>query len=123
MGKGCDEALFSEKKGLFSEKGGGRHSVSEGAGKDFCRSGPFSKRNSVKRSGPFSEQPCSENSKVAVLIPLPKINSYKSREGPSYASRRYGSALFGPNEVWPFSLELSPSISGKIKERTRFVKR
>ena len=43
------------------------------------------------------------------------------REGPSYGSRRYGSAFFGPNEIWPFSLELSPSSSGKIKERTRFV--
>ena len=46
----------------------------------------------------------------------------KIREGPSYGSRRYGSAFFGPIEIWPFSLELSPSISGKIKERTRFVK-
>ena len=45
-----------------------------------------------------------------------------NREGPSYGSRRYGSAFFGPNEIWPFSLELSPSNSGKIKERTRFVK-
>ena len=44
------------------------------------------------------------------------------REGPSYGSRRYGSAFFRPNEISPFSLELSPSISGKIKERTRFVK-
>ena len=46
MGKGCEEALFSEKKGfsLFSEKGG-RHSVNEGFGKDFYRKG-----NSVKSS-------------------------------------------------------------------------
>ena len=42
-GRGCDEARFSEKKGLFSEKGGG-NSVNEGFGKDFYRKG-----NSVKR--------------------------------------------------------------------------
>ena len=46
---------FSVKKGLFSEKGGG-NSVNEGFGKDFYRKG-----NSVKRSGPFSEPPDSEN--------------------------------------------------------------
>ena len=34
------------------------------------------------------------------------------REGPIYGSRRYGSVFFGPNEIWPFSLELSPPISG-----------
>ena len=49
------------------------------------------------------------------------LSSIYVREGPSYGSRRYGSAFFGPNEIWPFSLALSPSISGKIKERTRFV--
>ena len=46
--RGCDEALFSEKKGVFSEEGG-RHSVNEGFGKDFYRKG-----NSAKRSGPFT---------------------------------------------------------------------
>ena len=64
LGRGCDEALFSEKKGfsyfsvkkrVFIEKGGG-NSVNEGFGKDFYRKG-----NSVKRSGPFSEPPDSEN--------------------------------------------------------------
>ena len=35
LGRGCDEALFSEKRGL-SEKGGG-NSVNEGFGKDFYR--------------------------------------------------------------------------------------
>ena len=54
MGRGCDEALFSEKKGGFSEKGGG-NSVNGGFGKDFYRKG-----NSVKRSRPFSEPPDSE---------------------------------------------------------------
>ena len=35
LGRGCDEALFSEKnKGFFSEKGGG-NSVNVGFGKDF----------------------------------------------------------------------------------------
>ena len=54
MGRGSDEALFSEtKKEFFSEKG---DSVNEGFGKDFYRKG-----NSVKRSGPFSEPPDSEN--------------------------------------------------------------
>ena len=48
LGRGCDEALFSEK--------GGGNSVNEGFGKDFSRKG-----NSVKRSGRFSEPPDSEN--------------------------------------------------------------
>ena len=39
-----------------------------GFGKDFYRTG-----NAVKRSGRFSEPPDSENWKVAVLIPFPKI--------------------------------------------------
>ena len=51
LGRGCDEALFSEKKGVFSEKGGG-NSVNQGFGKDFHRKG-----NSVKRFGPFTEPP------------------------------------------------------------------
>ena len=46
--------------------------MNEGFGKDLYRKG-----NSVERSGPFSEPLDSENSKVAVLIPLPKISSYK----------------------------------------------
>ena len=50
------------------------------------------------------------------------VPKFEIQEGLSYGSRRYGSAFFGPNEIWPFSLELSPSISGKIKERTRFAK-
>ena len=53
-GRGCDETLFSEKKGLFSEKGGG-NSVNGGFGKDFYRKG-----NSVRRFGRFSEPPDSE---------------------------------------------------------------
>ena len=36
LGRGCDEALFSDKKGFFSEKGGG-NSVNRGFGKDFYR--------------------------------------------------------------------------------------
>ena len=54
LGRGCDEALFGEKKGVFGEEGGG-NSVNEGFGKDFYRKG-----NSVKSSGPFSEPPDSE---------------------------------------------------------------
>ena len=68
FGKGSTKH-FSVKKGLFSEKGGGS-SVIEGFGKDFYRKG-----NSVKRFGPFTEPPDSENRKVAVLIPFPKISS------------------------------------------------
>ena len=71
LGRGCDEALFSEKKGVLSEKGGG-NSVNQGFGKDFYRKG-----NSVKSSGRFSEPPDSENWTVAVLIPFPKISSYE----------------------------------------------
>ena len=55
LGRGCDEALFIVKKGFFSEKGGG-NSVNQGFGKDFYRKG-----NSVKRFGPFTETPDSEN--------------------------------------------------------------
>ena len=55
-GRGCDIALFSEKKGVFSEKRGG-DSVNElGLVRIFYRKG-----NSVKRSGPFTEPPDSEN--------------------------------------------------------------
>ena len=39
-------------------------------GKDFYRKG-----NSAKRFGPVTEPPDSENQKVAVLIPFPKIGS------------------------------------------------
>ena len=68
LGRGSDEALFSEKRGFQWE--GGRDSVNEGFGKDFYRKG-----NSVKRSGPLSELPDFENWKVAVLIHFPKISS------------------------------------------------
>ena len=40
MERGCDEALFSEKKRVFSVKRGdpgGGNSVNEGFGKDFYR--------------------------------------------------------------------------------------
>ena len=53
-GKGMRRSTFSEK--LFFVKRGGRHSVNEGVGKYFYRKG-----DSVKRSGPFSEPPDSEN--------------------------------------------------------------
>ena len=46
---------FSVKKRVFSEKGAGI-SVNRGLGEDLYRKG-----NSVKRSGPFSEPPDSEN--------------------------------------------------------------
>ena len=71
FGKGMRRSIFQWKKGFFSEKGGG-NSVNEGFGKDF-----YSKGNSVKSFGPFTEPPDSENWKVAVLIPFPKISSYK----------------------------------------------
>ena len=47
-GRGCDEALFSEKKGFSLKRGE--------FGKDFYRKG-----SSVKRFRPFSEPPDSEN--------------------------------------------------------------
>ena len=62
---------FSVKKRVFSERGGG-NSVNQGFGKNFYRKG-----NSVKRFGPFTESQDSENWKVAVLIPFPKISSYQ----------------------------------------------
>ena len=65
-------STYQWKKGFFSEKGGG-NSVNGGFGKDFYRKG-----NSVKRSVRYSEPPDSENWKVAVLIPFPKISSYTS---------------------------------------------
>ena len=52
LGRGCDEALFSEKKRLVS----GGNSVNGEFCKDFFRIG-----NSVKRSRPFREPPDSEN--------------------------------------------------------------
>ena len=70
FGKGMRRSTFQWKKGIFSEKEGG-NSVNRGFGKDFYRKG-----NSVKRFGPFTELPDSENWKVAVLIPFPKISSY-----------------------------------------------
>ena len=66
FGQGIRRSAFSVKKGVFSEEGGG-NSVNQGFGKDFYRKG-----NSVKRSGPFSEPPDSENWKVAVQIHFPK---------------------------------------------------
>ena len=48
-----------------------------GFAKDF-----YTKGNSVKRSGRFSEPPNSEKRKVAVFIPFPKISSYCVRATP-----------------------------------------
>ena len=48
--------------------------MNEGFGKDCYRKG-----NSVKRFDPFTETPDSENCKVAVLIPFPKISSYPGK--------------------------------------------
>ena len=70
FGKGMRRSTFQWKKGIFSEKGGG-NSVNQGLGKDFYRKG-----NSVKRFGLFAEPPDSQNWKLAVLIPFPKIISY-----------------------------------------------
>ena len=57
---------FSKKKVSSAKRGEGFSD--EGFGKDFYRKG-----YSVKRFGPFSERPDSENWKVAALIPFPKI--------------------------------------------------
>ena len=66
-----DEALFSEKKGFSVKRGHPQLSVNERFGKDFYRTG-----NSVKSFVQNTEPPDSENRKVAVLIPFPKISSY-----------------------------------------------
>ena len=70
FGKGMRRrrSSFQWKKGVFSEEGGG-NSVNQELGKDFYRKG-----NSVKRFGPSTELPDSENWKVAVLIPFPKTD-------------------------------------------------
>ena len=72
LGRGCDKALFSEKKGFSVRRG-----------EAFCEWGVWTVwlgflqvrqfLNSAKRSGPFSEPPDSEKWKVAVLIPFWKI--------------------------------------------------
>ena len=55
---GSNQSRFGEGDATkhFSVKRGGGNSVNEGFGKDIYRKG-----NSVKRSGPFSEPPDSEN--------------------------------------------------------------
>ena len=68
--RGCDEALFSGKKG-FSVKRGEAIQWMRG----LARIVQERLNCSVKRSGPFSEPPDSENWKVVVLIPFPKISS------------------------------------------------
>ena len=61
---------FSVKKGFFSERGGGgRHSVTEGLGKDFYRKG-----NLVKRSG-HSVQRRTLRAQKLLSHPFPKISS------------------------------------------------
>ena len=52
--EGMRPSTFQLEKGFSVKRG--RPSVNEGLGKDFYRKG-----NSVKRSGPFSEPPDSEN--------------------------------------------------------------
>ena len=80
LGRGCDEAFFSEKNVFFSEKGGG-NSVNEGLGKDFYRKG-----NSVKRFGPFTEPPDSE--KLLSSSPARKSTLSKSPQIPKMGSRK-----------------------------------
>ena len=53
--EGDETKHFSVKKRDFSEKGGG-NSVNQGFGKDS-----YTKGNSAKRFGPFTEPPDSEN--------------------------------------------------------------
>ena len=105
--RGCDEALFNEKQGLFSEKGGG-NSVNEGFGKDFYRKG-----NSVKRSGRFSEPPDSEKWKIAVLIPFPKISSYGIR------FEIWNLRWEKPGEIWGKDLSTCQHRHGKFRGNFR----
>ena len=69
--------------------------MNEGLGMDFYRKG-----KSVKRSGPFSEPPDSENGTVAVLIPFPKISSYSRalQRGKSFFFRGI-LVLFFPKKI------------------------
>ena len=65
LGRGGDEALFSEKKRVFQWKGGRQFSewgVSTG------------EAIQLKRSRRFSEPPDSEKWKVAVLLPFPTVH-------------------------------------------------
>ena len=73
FGNGMRRSTFQWKKRFFREKGGG-NSVNEGFGQDFHRKG-----DSVKRFGPFTEPPDSENWKVAVLIPFPRKSEIVDR--------------------------------------------
>ena len=100
-------STFQWKKGVFSEKGGG-NSVNQGFGKDFYRKG-----NSVKRSGRFSEPPDSEKWKVAVLIPFPKISSYKKYR--CWASKPRGSNKLGSERLQAYFLFPTSSFVSKVK--------
>ena len=82
FGKGMRRSTFQWKTRGFQWKGGG-NSVNEGLGKDFYRKG-----NSAKRFGPFTEPRDSENLKLAVLIPFPKIGSYPWSKSMTYSRRK-----------------------------------
>ena len=75
----------------------------------------YRKGNSVKRSRPFSEPPGSEDVKVAVLIPFPKISSWepqvrrKGGAGGVWGRPRHNSPEFVP----------PPWIGGRERERER----
>ena len=75
LGKGCDEALCSEKKG-FSVKRAEAIQWMGGLVRFFYRKG-----NSVKRSVRFSELPDSENWKVAVLISPSRKSALNNSRG------------------------------------------
>ena len=81
--------------------------MNEGFGKDFYRKG-----NSVKRSGPFSEPPDSENRKVAVLIPCPMTSSERPSPEP-FLKKEASPAVLRGREVWKCSGSLKcPEFSG-----------
>ena len=115
FGKGMRRSTFQWRKGVFSEKGAG-NSVNEGLGKDFYRKG-----SSVKSFGPFTEPPDSENWRVAVLIPFPKISSYqwKCPETPSKCPKNTQKwmtfSTFPLCPLWVCPLHLSKEVWDKSR--------
>ena len=106
------------KKRGFSVKRGEGNSVNEGFGKDFYRKG-----NSAKRFGPFSEPPDSENWKVAVLIPFPKISSYYTLLSiPSKWTRKVwvANCYWAPDNPWKVHAGYFDSISQNAKPASTF---
>ena len=79
--------------------------MNEGFDKDFYRKG-----KSVKRSGPFSEPPDSENGKVGVLIPF---SSYIRPRKTKSDSKVTKSDFWGVTQKRPKSDFSTPKVTQK----------